>query len=219
MQSLRIYSFLFLTLFLYTSFTSPSLRILFIGDSISIGYFPYIEANKKEKWVLKHNEGNAMHTGIGIKYINHFLGRRDYKLIFFNWGLWDLCYRSSDPANPQKRDKENGKVTWSIEEYSRNLEQIVLEMKSTNAKLVFIETTFVPENEPGRFPTDAIRYNTAAKKIMDKYRVDVLPFFERSKIIHQQHTNAFGDVHFTDQGYQELANILSNKLDKKLKFP
>jgi len=40
-------------------------KVLIIGDSISIGYAPYVTQMMKLDAVVKHNQGNAQHTGTG----------------------------------------------------------------------------------------------------------------------------------------------------------
>jgi len=40
-------------------------------------------------------------------------------VIHFNWGLWDLCYRNPLVKNQGNRDKVNGKLSVSLDDYER----------------------------------------------------------------------------------------------------
>lgn len=194
-------------------------RILIIGDSISIGYTPYVKKKLANKAELANNPGNAQHTGTGLKKIDQWIGDVEWDIIQFNWGLWDLCYRHPDSKVQGNRDKENGKLTYTIEKYASNLDSIVsiLQLK-TDAKLIFVTTSYIPENEAGRFENDAIRYNDAAKRIMKKHSVTVNDIYEKSIPIHQKFGKGLDDVHYTEEGYEELGKLVTRSLKRELKL-
>ena len=98
--------------------TTPKRKILIIGDSISIGYFPFVQTALADQAEVVHNKGNAQHTGTGLKNINVWLGEEKWDVIQFNWGLWDLCYRPVEKG-PENRDKINGKLTTTPEQYQK----------------------------------------------------------------------------------------------------
>ena len=161
-------------------------KILIIGDSVSIGYTPFVTEKLRDIADVSHNPGNAQHTGTGLDNIETWIGGNDWDIIQFNWGLWDLCYRNPDSKVQGHRDKKNGTITYSIHEYASNLDSIITILKTkTDAKLIFVTTTYVPENEAGRFQNDAIRYNEAAKKIMKKHSIIVNDIYEQSIPIHK----------------------------------
>ena len=142
---------------------------MIIGDSVSIGYTPFVKTYFYAKALVSHNPGNVQHTGTGLMNIEQWLGNEQWDIIQFNWGLWDLCYRHPDSKEYGNRDKINGKLEFSIEEYATNLDSIVSIIKNkTNAKLIFVTTTYVPENEPGRYSHDVQKYNDAAKTCHEK---------------------------------------------------
>ena len=192
-------------------------KILIIGDSISIGYTPFIAKHFTDKAIISHNPGNAQHTGTGLEKIDEWLGEEKWDIIQFNWGLWDLCYRHPDSKVQGNRDKENGEITYSIDEYASNLDSIVsiLQMK-TKAKLVFVTTTYVPENEAGRFKNDVIRYNNVAKKIMKKHFVIVNDIYEQSIPIHKIFGKGLDDVHYTNKGYEKLSELVAVFLEAEI---
>jgi hypothetical protein len=193
-------------------------RILIIGDSISIGYTPFVQEDLKDIADVVHNPGNAEHTGTGLKNIDKWIGDGHWDIIQFNWGLWDLCYRSPDSKVQGNRDKVHGKLTWTLDEYAANLDSLVtLIQKKSDAKLIFVTTTFVPEQEAGRFSEDAIRYNAVAKKIMKKHGVVINDLYRRSKSIHDKYGLGPDNVHYTKEGYRELGKVVAGFLKKELR--
>lgn len=198
------------------SFSSPPKKILIIGDSISIGYTPFVKEALKEKAVVKHNPGNAQHSGTGLLKLEEWIGDEDWDIIQFNWGLWDLCYRHPDAKVYGNRDKVNGTVTFSLEEYAENLNKLVLQLKKTNANLIFVTTTYVPEGEAGRIKGDEINYNKVALSVMRENGILVNDIHKTSKRIHRKHKSAGGDVHYTKEGYKLLSNKIIETLENQL---
>lgn len=190
---------------LFLAFTAPPKKVLIIGDSISLGYFPYVKKALESEAEVRHNPGNAQHTGTGLRMIDRWLGSSKYDVIVFNWGLWDLCYRNPESTEQGHRDKLNGEVTFTVDRYEVNMEELVRRLKKTGAKLVFVTTTVVPPDEPGRFEGDEVVYNEAATAIMEKYGVQVLDLHTPSLTIHQTYKKGRGDVHYTEEGSRKLA--------------
>lgn len=192
-------------------------NILIIGDSISIGYTPLVENYFVDKAIISHNPGNAQHTGTGLDKIEEWIGSGKWDIIQFNWGLWDLCYRHPDSKVQGKRDKVNGKITYSVDDYKYNLDSIVsiLEEK-TEAKLIFVTTTYVPEDEAGRYTDDAIKYNDAAKMVMKKHGVIVNDIYEQSIQIHKKFGKGSDDVHYTNEGYEKLCELVTDFLETEI---
>jgi lysophospholipase L1-like esterase len=188
-------------------------KILIIGDSISIGYTPFVKQFFADTALVVHNPGNAEHTGTGLEKIREWIGDGDWDIVQFNWGLWDLCYR--DPASTVQgnRDKVNGRITWTVEEYRANLDSLVtILQRSTKARLIFVTTTYVPENEAGRFQEDVLKYNDAAKKVMEKHSVKVNDIYEESRRIQREYGLGPDNVHYSKEGYRALAELIIDYL-------
>lgn len=209
---------LLLTLTLLTAFTTEKPKILIIGDSISIGYTPFVEKQLADKASIAHNPGNAQHTGTGLEKIDIWLDNEKWDIVQFNWGLWDLCYRNPDSKASGNRDKVNGKVTFTVKEYAANLDSLVSFLQAkTAAKLIFVTTTYVPENEAGRITDEVEKYNDAAKAVMKKHSVDVNDIYAPSVSIHKEFGKGSDDVHYTDKGYEKLGKLVSDFLEKEMK--
>ncbi|HSH20342.1 MAG TPA: SGNH/GDSL hydrolase family protein [Draconibacterium sp.] len=197
--------------------TEKKPKVLIIGDSISIGYTPFVKETLRDKAVVTHNEGNAQHTGYGLENIEKWIQQDDYDIIQFNWGLWDLCYRHPDSKVQGNRDKINGKLTFSLEEYRENLEKIVKILKEkTTAKLIFVTISYVPKKEAGRFEKDSLKYNKVARQVMKKYSIRVNDIYKKSKTIHKNYGLGNDDVHYQKKGYEELGKVITSFLNKEI---
>src|SRR5579871_6751034 len=97
-------------------------RVLLIGDSISIGYTPGTTKLLEGKAKVTHHPGNAETTRNGLKMLPAWLKDGPFDVIHFNWGLWDLV--------------DGGKAV-PIDEYEKNLRELVKQLKQTKAKLIW----------------------------------------------------------------------------------
>lgn len=180
-------------------------KVLIIGDSISIGYTSYVRELLKGEAVVKHNQGNAKYTWYGLQNLDKWLGDESWDVIHFNWGLWDLCYRHPDSKVQGKRDKANGTVCASPEEYGRNLEKLVERLEKTGAVLIWANTTVVPEGEAGRFVDDDLKYNQVAEAIMKKHNIRMNDLNALTRTFSAELFLGPGNVHYVDAGYEKLA--------------
>jgi|TARA_R110000744_G_scaffold262470_2_gene377045 lysophospholipase L1-like esterase len=214
----KFYFLIALCVFLCLGYKPKEPKILIIGDSISIGYFSKVKEALATKAIVMHNPGNAQHTGTGLEKIKDWIGKEDWDIIQFNWGLWDLCYRHPDSKVYGNRDKTKGTLTNDLQTYRQNLEELVSILKtSTSAKLIFVTTTYVPVNEAGRFSEDVVKYNAVAKSVMKKNGIIINDIYKKSIAIH--HKNGLGDqdVHYNKEGYNELGELIVPVLNKTLK--
>lgn len=191
-------------LLLLTASTPAKKNVLIIGDSVSQGYTSIAAAELSDIANIVHNPGNGKDTPNGIKYIDEWLAINKWDVIHFNWGLWDLCYRHPESKTQGNRDKVNGTIAVSIDDYAKNLEELVKKLKSSGAKLIFATTTYVPINEAGRFVDDVVKYNKVAEKIMKRYDITVNPLYKHSLTIHPKYGKGDDDVHYTEEGCKAL---------------
>ena len=191
-------------------------RVLLIGDSISIGYT--LSARKALKGVANVHRipTNGGPTSKGLEHIEAWLGTSKWDVIHFNWGLHDLCYRHPKSKTQGSRDKVNGTVTHAVEEYSTNLEKLVLRMKKTGSRLIFATTTPVPEGEAGRKIGDDLRYNKAARAVMKKHGVPINDLHAVMADRMDQFGTRPGNVHFKPEGSALLAQQVARAVKEAL---
>jgi lysophospholipase L1-like esterase len=220
-QSLKALSLAFLPKFTFSKSKNELPKILILGDSISMGYTPFVQEILKGKAMVSrpmNKKGvaeNCEGTSNGIQKIDAWIGNTKWDLIHFNFGLHDLKHvkpdtgeNSNNPQDPLQAEKK---------QYRKNLKEIVAKLKATNAKLIFATTTPYPDGElkPLRDSGMSAEYNAIALKIMKANNIPVndlyafaLPRMEKL----QRPLN----VHFTDEGSQELAEQCVKSIEQSL---
>ncbi len=196
-------------------------RVLILGDSISIGYFPFVKEMMKEKALvyrpMKEDGGyeNCAGTTNGVKQIDRWIGDTRWDVIHFNFGLHDLKHvdpvtgkNSRDPEDPLQADPR---------QYKQNLEEIVEKLEKTGAKLIFATTTPYPDELSGplRDPGMPEKYNRIAGKIMQKHGIVIndLHAFVQPRMEELQRPN---NVHFTEDGSRALAEQVVQAIEKQM---
>ncbi|HET8828611.1 MAG TPA: SGNH/GDSL hydrolase family protein [Pelobium sp.] len=196
--------------FIAATLQSPK-NVLIIGDSISIGYTPFIQKALLDVYV-EHNVGNGGSTVRGVQSIEKWLGKREWDVIVFNFGLHDMVYKDS----LNKYDIVNGKIAVPLEDYRKNLQTIADKLKETTATLVFINTTTVPANAAGRKVESPAQYNKVAAEVMKKNGIEVLDLYQTSLAVHPANSKP-GNVHYTEEGYELLSEPIVAKIKSILK--
>jgi len=180
-------------------------RVLLIGDSISIGYTVPVRHLLKGVANVHRIPENGGPTTRGLAKLDEWLGTNQWDVIHFNWGLHDLKLES------------NGRHQVELDQYERNLERLVDRLQSTGATLIWATTTPVPQNVKGpqRDPADVLRYNEAARRVMDAagVRINDLCAFTQPRIARIQIPQ---NVHFTTAGSAELARPVARKIREAL---
>ncbi|MBI3823216.1 MAG: SGNH/GDSL hydrolase family protein [Planctomycetes bacterium] len=176
-------------------------RVLLIGDSISIDYTLPTRKLLAGKANVHRIPANGGPTDNGTKNIKKWLGEGKWDVIHFNWGLHDIKLGG-------------GKHQVPIDDYEKNLRDLVKTMKGTGAKLIWATTTPVPEGKlsPPRKNEDVIAYNKVAKKIMDENGIAINDLYafalpQLDKL--QKPVN----VHFTPKGSEALAERVAAAIE------
>lgn len=180
-------------------------NVLILGDSISIGYTRQVREGLKGQANVIRPNANCGDTRHGLAQIETWLGDGKWQVIHFNWGLHDLCYRNPALKTPGQRDKVNGTLSVPLTEYEQNLETLVTRLKQTGAKLIFANTTLVPAGEAGRFPGDEVKYNAAARRVMEKHGVPINDLHATTQAFPPAMFASAGNVHFSAEGSAKLA--------------
>lgn len=186
-------------------------NVLIIGDSISIGYMPVIQKALAPDINVEHCPGNGGSTIRGVENIEKWIGDRQWDVILFNFGLHDLVHKDS-----LNKYDVNGKVSVSLDDYRKNLNMIVARLRETTATLIFVNTTEVPENSAGRKVEDPAKYNAVASEVMKANGIEEVDLYAASLLIHPQNSKP-GNVHYTEKGYELLAEPLIEKIKSILK--
>ncbi len=196
-------------------------NVLLIGDSISIGYtletrallagkanvYRPVLKGKDEPW-------NCGHTGSILAGLDRMLEGPAWDVIHFNTGLHDL--KRVSRVKGGRHDDPTLPPVFSLQNYREKLEQIVLRLKKTEAKLIFATTTPYPGGVyPCRLPKDAVRYNKVALQIMKKHGVVINDLYSAS-LPHLKQWQIEKNVHFNPTGRQKLAEQVAVVINKQL---
>jgi hypothetical protein len=199
-------------------------NVLILGDSISIGYTRDVRkelagtANVYRPMAAGGNRPeNCGDTEMGLAGIDRWLGDKKWSVIHFNWGLWDLCYRIPGKGKAGSRDKVNGKISISVEDYAANLEKLVTRMEATGAKLMWCATSDVPSGESGRVDGDEIKYNEAAAKVMERHHIPTDDLYKLTSGWAGKYSAGASDVHYKPAGSQLLGKQVAESIRASLK--
>ncbi len=179
-------------------------RVMLLGDSISIGYTLATRKSLQGKANVHRPAANCGDTNRGLAELEKWLGDGKWDVIHFNWGLHDL----------KRMDGKNHQVP--IEQYEKNMAELVKRLKKTGAKLIWCSTTPVPEGcSPPRSNEDVLAYNAVAKKIMEKNGVEIddLYAFALKQLDKIQRP---ANVHFSPKGSTVLAEQVAASIAKAL---
>lgn len=201
-------------------------NILLYGDSISMGYTETVRRELSERATVFRLFRNGRSSKDFI--VNMEQQRKSmfspylengwdftWDLIHFNVGLHDLRYLSEG-----KPDKVNGNQNTPINTYKENLHKICKYLLSCypDTKLIFATTTPVPEGEPGRVATDALKYNEVARVVLSEYpEIGINDLYSFTKPNFDSWVIKRGNVHYntvgqTEQGKQ-VAQVIGNALN------
>jgi lysophospholipase L1-like esterase len=198
-------------------------RVLIVGDSISMGYGPYVKKNLADEADVFRpiredgRDENCAGTTHGVARINAWLASQggNWDVIHFNFGLHDL--KAEDPETKKASNNPEDPHQAEPEVYRRQLTEIVQKLKATNAKLIYATTTPVPEGKlrPHRSPADCERYNAIAREIMEANDVPIndLYAFAKPRLNEIQQP---ANVHFTKAGSEALGKQVAAAIREQL---
>lgn len=195
-------------------------NVFIYGDSISIGYTPYVRENldKVANVYRLHKNGTDSSTFIRkMEQMNNAMAYYwdfSFDVIHFNVGLHDIKYLFNG-----KLDNINGKQVTEINKYRDNLVCILdwLQLNYPKSKLIFASTTPVPTGTTGWYAGDEVKYNKAAFDVLEKYPgVIINDLWTFVKPNFEQWTVKEGNVHYNEFGKKQqgkqISEIIKNLL-------
>lgn len=183
---------------------------LVIGDSISIGYTPWVIKMLGDNYQVQHApwdviDGGALDSKYGLQCLDMFLQTSmleptTYDVIIFNFGMHDINFSGKSPEEYVEPD-----------EYAENLRSIASILLSTGAKVGFVLTTPVPFSVT--LNNRVKQYNRLADAVMKTFPTVVTadlytwvtdacgePPYESCIIAREQPS-----PHYTQPGYEYLS--------------
>ncbi|MCX7047657.1 MAG: SGNH/GDSL hydrolase family protein [Candidatus Sumerlaeota bacterium] len=173
-------------------------RVLLIGDSVSRGYTLAARQALAGKANVHRAPENCGPTANGLKKLDVWLGQGKWDVIHFNFGIHD---RATKPAD-----------------YEQRMEQILMRLQKTGAKLIWASTTPIPpDTKDGAAAAEAIvEKNRIAARVMEKHSIatDDLFAFITPHVAKVQNPK---DVHFNGEGYELLGKQVATSIEAALK--
>ena len=189
------------------------LRVLILGDSISIAYTPVVrELFGEEAVVVRPTVGegakaeNCEGTTKGLEALGRWLkiDGGGFDVIHYNFGLHDV--KRVDPKTRKTSNNPEHPQQAPLEVYYAQLLDITEALEETGATLVFATTTPVPQGRvrPYRKPQDVVRYNGMGVSLAMSRGIAVndLYAFVLPRLGELQRP---GNVHFLPAGTRALA--------------
>eukprot|EP00117_Sycon_ciliatum_P012603 scpid74168/ scgid13611/ len=176
-------------------------QYLVIGDSISIGYTPHLVPHINTTFEVQHIHINGGNSDRGKTCLTHWLGENHWDFISYNFGLHDIAH-----------DAEQ----LTLQQYTENMVNITERLNNTGAKLLWVDTTPVPNVavSPERHDSDVKAFNAAVASILTKYEIptdDLYGWVEKK--CGDGYSSCPGiqlpkNVHYTPAGYDYLVESL-----------
>jgi len=187
-------------------------KVLIIGDSIAMGYTPYVQSILTNKATVMRQKGNARSTRNGLKKLDRWIGNTTWDVIHFNWGLWDICSLRPDSVTQEEGSMLDDALRIPKDQYEKNLEELVVRLKKSGKKLIWAQTTVVPGNKAGRIVGREEEYNDLAIKVMKKHGVLINDLHFLTEGFTSDLFVNLDDVHYTPVGYQRIAEQVADKI-------
>ena len=172
-------------------------RILLIGDSVSRGYTQPTRKALAGKANVHRAPANCGPTASGLKNLDAWLGAGKWDVIHFNFGIHDRATPAAD--------------------YVKRLEEIVVRLERTGAKLIWASTTPIPDN-PAQKQTavSIVEKNALAAEVMKKHGIPTDDLFGAMTPRLKEFQPPL-DVHFTGAGYDFLGATVGEAILGRLK--
>jgi hypothetical protein len=127
-------------------------RVMLIGDSISIGYTPFVRKQLCGVVEVHRPPENCGSSGQGVAALNTWFdaaaqGAERWDCVHWNFGIHDI-----------KCPQRDGQNATPLEVYKENLREILRRLRPLAKQIIWCSTTLSPESASGAPPEDFTRY-------------------------------------------------------------
>lgn len=211
-------------------------NVLILGDSISMGYTPFVQKRMAGIANVSRPKCNCGPTQFYLRPkhgMRRWVGKTSWRAIVVNFGIWDVCYMRGDPLKVDhfwgSKEIPKGlppcrkatairdlgfRVRTPVREYEANMREILGYLKTTGAQVFFALTTPVPGYDDDR--NGRIRvYNEIAESVCAELGVGVI---DLHAVAERNYDKVKDGCHFNDAGNDILAEAIVTRLKSTL-FP
>jgi lysophospholipase L1-like esterase len=188
-------------------------KVVLIGDSIRMGYAPFVTELLKGKATVVSDKVNGGDSAKVLANLDAWVIGEEPDVVHFNCGLHDLKLM---------RKTKLHRVT--LDKYESNLKKIVERLqKETKAKLIFATTTPIVDERHAkrsggfdRREADVIRYNEVAEKVMKDANVEINDL--HALVVKEGAEKMLGSdgTHYEDANSRKLAMQVTDAVTKRL---
>lgn len=197
-------------------------NVFVIGDSVSIHYGPFLKKMIKDKFNYDRKRGidqalvdldnpigaNAGDSRMVLSYLHKEHDKNTkYDILLLNCGLHDI-----------RVDRKTQKIQVGIEEYKKNLIEIIKLSRIMSNKIIWVGLTPIVDKihnsrKEGflRYSKDAENYNNAALQIMKKYNVPCVDMYNFTKNLGED--IYFDHVHYKEEVRKLQASFIAGHLN------
>ena len=188
-------------------------KVVLIGDSIRMGYAPFVIEAFKGKATVISNKANGGDSARVLANLDDWAISEQPDVVHFNCGLHDLkvSRKTKQPQIP-------------FDQYESNLKKIVERLqKETKAKLIFATTTPIVDSrhakrkgEFDRREADVLRYNEVAEKVMKDANVEINDLHALVIKEGSEKTLRSDGTHYEAANSRKLAKQVTDAVTKRL---
>jgi lysophospholipase L1-like esterase len=181
-------------------------RVLIIGQSISLGYTPYVVEMLRGEVEVEHNPDNAGQSDNILQHLDEWALQSEWDLIQLTAGLHELS-----------RDRQTNEPRTSEKQYETNLDLIIRRLREkSSARLLWAACTPIIDarhatgpHVGNRYEKDNVIYRTAAARVMLRHKIPVNDLHALVSANDPARLISADGAHFTEEGYQFLARAVA----------
>ncbi len=176
-------------------------KVLIIGDSISLGYTPYVQGALVGQYKVEHSPDNSRNSTNTLENLDSWLAEMgQYEIITWNNGMWDCKNFGAEPQD----------LKTTPEQYESNLIAIAQKLKATGSRIIFFTTTYIPDPQDGLLDKGyENQLNEIAKRVLPPLGVTVYDLGALSLTMPPTMREWGGkDIHYNPQGSMYLTDFV-----------
>lgn len=195
-------------------------KLVLIGDSIRMGYAPFVIETLGSEHEIFHPETNGGTSTNVLAHIEEWVAQQKPDVVHVNAGLHDMKRTSEDPH--QMVTEKEPPVT-EPDEYRENLRKIFTAIRDSGAKGIAVLTTPVIEERqveigknPKRRNVDVDAYNQVMRDVAAEFELPVNDLHSVVKEAGPEEVMTRDGVHFTPDGSKALAAAVVKHINAAL---
>jgi lysophospholipase L1-like esterase len=191
-------------------FAQKRYSVLIIGDSISIGYAPFVQSKMSGIADVQRISGNGADSVNVRAHLDEWLSSGHFDLVSINCGLHDLKYT-------QRHQVEAG-------QYEQNLIAIFEQLEKHSTRILWVTTTPIHDERHAarkagfrRLNQDVDEYNQIALKVAKARQIAVCDLNEVVRQGGAERMLSKDGTHYEPAGYEILGSAVAAAISRELK--